>query len=218
MRTAQQSGTPTLGVGPGNVPVYVHHSADVPLAARSIVFSKTFDNSTICGSEQAIVVEPRRRPPAAAAARAARARYFCTPDQVAALGAACVDTERRRMRAEVVGQAGARRGRARRASACREQTKILVGEPDGVGPDHPLSYEILAPVLAYYRVDDYAQAFDTCEALNRWGGVGHTVAVYANDERVVEDFATDERGADPGEHADRARARSAARSTPSGRR
>ena len=58
VRTAQLSGTPTLGVGPGNVPVYVHRSADVEHAARSIVFSKTFDHSTICGSEQAIVVEP----------------------------------------------------------------------------------------------------------------------------------------------------------------
>jgi acyl-CoA reductase-like NAD-dependent aldehyde dehydrogenase len=47
-----------LGVGPGNGPIYVHRSADVEHAARSIVFSKTFDHSTICGAEQAIVVEP----------------------------------------------------------------------------------------------------------------------------------------------------------------
>jgi len=51
------SGTPTLGVGPGNVPVFVHRSADMPLAATSIVHSKTFDNGTICASEQALVVE-----------------------------------------------------------------------------------------------------------------------------------------------------------------
>jgi acetaldehyde dehydrogenase/alcohol dehydrogenase len=38
-------------------------------------------------------------------------------------------------------------------------------------------------------VDSYAQAIATCEALNHWGGVGHTVGVYANDERVIEDFA-----------------------------
>ena len=187
VRTAQQSGTPTLGVGPGNVPVYVHHSADIPLAAHSIVFSKTFDHSTICGSEQAIVVEPdvdRLLRPLLEHAGA----VFCTPEQVSALGAACVDVERRRMRAEVVGQA-AHVVAARAGFHVPEHTKILIGEPEGVGPGHPLSYEILAPVLAYYRVADYAQAFDTCEALNRWGGVGHTVAVYANDEGVVEDFA-----------------------------
>jgi acetaldehyde dehydrogenase/alcohol dehydrogenase len=71
-----------------------------------------------------------------------------------------------------------------------DSARILIGEPEGVGPDHPLSYEILAPVLAYYTVESYPRAIETCEALNRWGGVGHTVGVYANDERVVEDFAT----------------------------
>jgi len=188
VRLAQQSGTPTLGVGPGNVPIYVHRSADVHLAARSIVFSKTFDNSTICGSEQAVVVEPdvdhQLRPLLEKAGA-----VFCTPGQMEALGAVCIDAERKRMRAEIVGQS-ARFIAERAGFPVPERTKILIGEPDGVGPDYPLSYEILAPVLAYYRVESYAQAIETCEALNRWGGVGHTVGVYANDERVVEDFAT----------------------------
>jgi acetaldehyde dehydrogenase / alcohol dehydrogenase len=187
VRLAQESGTPTLGVGPGNVPVYVHASADLPLAARSIIFSKTFDNSTICGSEQAIVVEPdvdREFRPLLEQGGAA----FCSASEMRALGAACVDRERKRMRPEIVGQPAAAIA-ARAGFGVPDGTRILIGEPGGVGPDHPLSYEILAPVLAYYRVDSYAQAIDTCQALNHWGGVGHTVGVYANDERVVQDFA-----------------------------
>jgi len=113
---------------------------------------------------------------------------FCTAEQMRALGAACVDLERQRMRAEVVGQS-ARTIAARAGFSVPDTTRILVGEPDGVGPDHALSYEILAPVLAYYRVAGYQEALDTCDALNHWGGVGHTVGVYANDEQVVEDFA-----------------------------
>lgn len=187
VRAAQQSGTPTLGVGPGNVPIYVHRSADVEHAARSIVFSKTFDHSTICGAEQAIVVEPdvdRQLRPLLENAGA----VFCTPEQTRALGAACVDLERRRMKAEIVGRS-ARFIAERAGFTVPERTRILIGEPEGVGPDHPLSYEILAPVLAYYTVGSYAKAIETCEALNHWGGVGHTVGVYANDESVVEDFA-----------------------------
>jgi acetaldehyde dehydrogenase / alcohol dehydrogenase len=184
---AQKSGTPTLGVGPGNVPVYVHGSADIALAARSIVFSKTFDNSTICGSEQAIVVEPD----VDAALRPLleqHGAYFCTAEQVRALGPLCIDTERRRMKADVVGQPAAYlAGRA--GFTVPAGTKILVGEIDGVGPDYPLSYEILAPVLAYYRVRNFGEAFDLCAAINRWGGIGHTVSLYANDDRVVEGFA-----------------------------
>ena len=187
VRLAQMSGTPTLGVGPGNVPVYIHRSADLPMAARAIVFSKTFDNSTICGSEQALVVEPDvdalLRP-----LLEHRGAYFCTPEQVQALGLACVDTERRRMRAEIVGQPAT--FIAERAGfSVPAGTRILVGEVDCVGPDCPLSYEILAPVLAYYRVSDYDKAFEMCAAINRWGGIGHTVSLYANDDSVVESFA-----------------------------
>ena len=42
--------------GPGNVQVYVGYSADLPFAVDSILSSKTFDNGTVCASEQAIVV------------------------------------------------------------------------------------------------------------------------------------------------------------------
>ena len=188
VRAAQESGTPTLGVGPGNVPVYVHASADIPMAARYIVFSKTFDNSTVCGSEQAMVVEPpveRQLRPLLEKAGA----FFCTPAQMRALGGVCVDVERKRMRAEVVGQPAAKVAKLAGFNVPAE-TRILVAEPDGIGAEHPLSYEILAPVLALYRVESYTQAIATCEALNHWGGVGHTVGVYANDERVIEDFET----------------------------
>jgi acetaldehyde dehydrogenase/alcohol dehydrogenase len=187
VKAAQESGTPTLGVGPGNVPVYVHRSADVPLAARSIVFSKTFDNSTVCGSEQAVVVEPDVEQVLRPLLQATGA-FFCTREQMHALGRVCVDPERKRMRAEVVGQP-ARKIASLAGFEAPPTAKILVAEPDGIGPDHPLSYEILAPVLAYYRVENYDRAIATCEALNQWGGVGHTVGVYANDERVVQDFA-----------------------------
>jgi acetaldehyde dehydrogenase (acetylating) len=54
---AYSSGKPAFGVGPGNVPAYVDRSADVAYAARCLVESQTFDNGTICSSEQAIVCD-----------------------------------------------------------------------------------------------------------------------------------------------------------------
>ena len=187
VRRAQASGTPTLGVGPGNVPVYVHASADLPFAARNIVHSKTFDNGTVCASEQALVVEPEvdreLRP-----LLQARGAYFCTRDEMRALGPVCYDAERRTMRADVVGRPAA--WIAERAGfRVPEAVRLLIAEPDGIGTEHPLSHEILAPVLACYRVGSYAAALETCAALNHLGGVGHTVGLYANDEQVVADFA-----------------------------
>ncbi len=183
---AEASGTPTLGVGPGNVPVYVHSSADFEGAARSIAHSKTFDNGTLCASEQALIVER----PIAARLRPlleARGSYFCTRDQMLALGPACWDAEQQRMRADVVGQPAAMIA-ARAGFSVPAKTRLLVAEPDGIGSDHPLSHEILAPVLALYIRDDYQQALQACEAVTRRGGIGHTVGVYANDERVIADF------------------------------
>jgi len=57
VKAAHSVGKPAYGVGPGNVPVYVDRSADLEKAARYIVSSKSFDYSTICSSEQAVVAD-----------------------------------------------------------------------------------------------------------------------------------------------------------------
>lgn len=184
---AQRSGTPTLGVGPGNVPVYIHASADLPFAARMIVHSKTFDNGTVCASEQALVVEPdvdrALRP-----LLAARGARFCSAEEARALGTVCFDDAARTMRSDVVGQPAPEIAR-RAGFEVPEGTRLLIAEPGGTGSDHPLSHEILAPVLAYYVVPDYAAALATCREITRLGGIGHTAGVYCNDEKVVADFA-----------------------------
>jgi acetaldehyde dehydrogenase / alcohol dehydrogenase len=192
VRRAQRSGTPTLGAGPGNVPVYVHRSADLGEAARLIAHSKTFDNGTVCASEQALVVEPD----VDAAIRpllAGRGAHFCSAAQTAALGPVCYDDTTRTMRAEVVGRPAADIA-ARAGFTVPPGTRLLVAEPGGIGAGHPLSHEILAPVLAYYPVPDYEAALAACRAITRLGGVGHTVSVHAEDEAVVSDFAAMDAG------------------------
>ncbi len=187
VRRAQLSGTPTLGVGPGNVPVFIHQSADLPFAAKMIVHSKTFDNGTVCASEQAVVVEPevdfRLRP-----LFVEHGAYFCTREEMLRLGAICYDAANGNMRPDIVGQQ-AEQIAARAGIEVPPRTRLLIAEPDGVGREHPLSYEILAPVLAWYRVPDYAEALAVCRAITRLGGIGHTLGLYANDESVVTDFA-----------------------------
>ena len=184
---AQHSGTPTLGVGPGNVPVFVHDTADLALAAKSIVHSKTFDNGTVCASEQALVVErhigDRLRP-----LLEEHGAYFCTHGQTVALGPVCFDMDNMHMKPDAVGKPAP--VLAERAGFTVPQgTRLLIAELDGVGPEHPLSHEILMPVLSYYRCGSYAEALEICRAVNHRGGIGHTVGVHANAERVVADFA-----------------------------
>ncbi|MDX6524316.1 MAG: hypothetical protein QOI17_1829 [Gaiellales bacterium] len=47
VRAAYRSGNPAIGVGPGNVPALVDHTADLALAAERLVDSKAFDNSIL---------------------------------------------------------------------------------------------------------------------------------------------------------------------------
>ena len=187
VKLAQHSGTPTLGVGPGNVPVYVHATADLPLAARSIVHSKTFDNGTVCASEQAVVVE-RDVAEQLQPLLEERGAYFCTRDQAVAIGPVCFDMHNMRMRPEAVGQPAATLAE-RAGFGVPKGTRLLIAEPEGVGPEHPLSHELLMPVLSYYRCDSYDEALRVCRSVSHRGGIGHTVGVYANDQRVIDDFA-----------------------------
>lgn len=64
-------------------------------------------------------------------------------------------------------------------------TRLLIAESAGVGRDFPLSNEILAPVLALHLVASEEQALETCRAVLRYGGEGHTAGIYARDEAVI---------------------------------
>src|SRR5436853_1210477 len=57
VRAAYSSGKPAFGVGPGNVPVCIERTADVPKAVQDILTGTCFDNGTICASEQSVVVD-----------------------------------------------------------------------------------------------------------------------------------------------------------------
>ena len=47
VKAAYSSGKPAIGVGAGNGPAYIHHSADVPHALACIARSKSFDYGTV---------------------------------------------------------------------------------------------------------------------------------------------------------------------------
>ncbi len=57
VKAAYSAGKPAIGVGAGNVPAYVHHSADLRRAVNDLVLSKSFDNGMICASEQAVILD-----------------------------------------------------------------------------------------------------------------------------------------------------------------
>jgi acetaldehyde dehydrogenase/alcohol dehydrogenase len=187
VKWAQRSGNPVIGSGPGNVPVYIHPDADLELAARSVVHSKTFDNGTVCASEQSLIVtgeiDEQMR-----GFLEARGSYFCKPAEVQALEQVAFDKERRGMAVGVVGRPAADIAQMAGFSV-PDGTRLLVAGQTSVGRDDPLSHEILAPILAYYVVDSVEEAMQLAADVSHRGGEGHSLSVWTEDRALVVEFA-----------------------------
>lgn len=183
VRAAYSCGKPTLAVGAGNVPVYIHRSVrDVGEAALMVVTSKSFDNGTACVAEQSVVLDA---PIADAAMRAFVEHGTLLLDPAAQERLArVIFTDRGELRPDAVGQSAvelARRIGITAPPAC----KVLAAELAGVGRDVPLSAEILGPVLSIYRSPTVDAAFDLCGQILAFGGEGHTLGLHTEDDEVI---------------------------------
>jgi acetaldehyde dehydrogenase/alcohol dehydrogenase len=187
VRKAHTSGTPVIGVGPGNVPVYIGATADIPFAVRSIIESKTFDNGSVCASEQSLVT---KRDVAKAVIREFERQkaYFLTPEEIEKVSRIAFDKERGSMTAAVVGQS-VERIAAMAGIQVPPGTVLLMARLSAVGPDHPLSAEILAPILAFYIEREFDDAIRRCSEITNYGGIGHTAVIYSNTDERVEYFS-----------------------------
>jgi acetaldehyde dehydrogenase (acetylating) len=67
-------------------------------------------------------------------------------------------------------------------------TRVLIAPLQGVGREHPLSIEKLCPVLSYYVVKDWREGCERCKEILRYGGMGHTMSIHSQDERIVLEF------------------------------
>jgi acetaldehyde dehydrogenase (acetylating) len=186
VRAAYSSGKPAFGVGPGNVPVFIDRSADVKKAVADVVFGKTFDNGTICSSEQAIVAEEAIREQVTEELKRNGA-YFLSEDEVQRLSRDMVNLEQHTINPKFVGKS-AKRVAELGGFKVPDGTRLLVAPLKGVGREHPLSAEKLSPVLALYFTRDRSAGFDTCLALLRFGGLGHTCVIHGRDDAVVREY------------------------------
>lgn len=185
VKAAYSSGTPAYGVGPGNVPAFIERTANIPDAVDKILKSKTFDNGTICASEQAIVTE-------AVIADRVRAEvikkggYFVAGADLEALEKTIIQPGGG-VNPKVVGQtpktiaelAGIR---------IPEGTRVICAELTGVGKGYPLSAEKLCPVLSFYVVNDWETGCKRCIELLNYGGLGHTMVIHSYNNDIIREF------------------------------
>jgi acetaldehyde dehydrogenase (acetylating) len=173
-------------VGPGNVPVYIHSSADVKKAARDVIAGKTFDYGTLCSSEQSIVCDEAIRDQVIAEVKASGGYFLSDAEAVAV--ARVVVTPQRLANPEIVGKPAPYIAE-KAGIKVPPETRALVAPLSGVGRDHPLSIEKLSPVLAFYVVKDWREGAERCLQLLRFGGTGHTMGIHSRDDAVIREIA-----------------------------
>ncbi len=189
VQAAYRSGNPAIGVGPGNVPVYIGQSADISFAAEQIILSKTFDFGTVCASEQSLVLK-QSLAPALIAEFKKRKAYFLTEAEKKRLEEVAFNKIQKAMSIDVIGQP-AHKIAAMAGIEVPEDTTVLIAHYANheVGIKYPLSLEILAPILAMYVVDDFIEAINMCKKIVSYGGMGHTISIFSTEEDKIMYFA-----------------------------
>ena len=186
VKAAYSSGKPAIGVGAGNGPAYIHHTADVKQAISHILRSKTFDNGTVCASEQSIIVEKTMED---AVLREAQAQgfYLMNADEAGRL-AKLLFKPNGSLSPDVVGKTAQHLARMA-GFTVPEGTKVLLAREQEAGPSVPYSMEKLCPVLAFYVMDSEDAVLNKVIEVLTHEGSGHTFAMHAEDETVIRKFA-----------------------------
>ncbi len=186
VRAAYSSGKPAIGVGAGNGPAYIHHSADIGHALDRILRSKSFDCGTVCASEQSIIVEKDMAERVINEGKR-RGFYFMDTAEAGKL-AKLLFRPNGTLNPEIVGKPAGRLAEMAGFSVPPD-TKILVAREQEAGPSRPYSMEKLCPVLAYFIMDSEDAVLEKAIEVLRHEGSGHTFAMHCNEEAVVRKFA-----------------------------
>ena len=186
VKAAYSSGKPAIGVGAGNGPVYIHHSADVEKALSCILRSKTFDYGTVCASEQSIIVEAPMEQQVKE--RASQMGFYFMDKEEAGKLAKLLFKPNGTLNPEIVGKPATYLAEMA-GFAVPPSTKVLVAREQEAGPTRPYSMEKLCPVLAFFVMESEDAVLAKAIEVLIHEGSGHTFAMHAEDEAVIRKFA-----------------------------
>ena len=186
VRAAYSSGKPAIGVGAGNGPAYIHHSADVAQAISCIARSKTFDYGTVCASEQSIIVEKTMEEQVRSEGK--RQGFYFMDTREAGLLAGLLFRPDGSLNPDIVGKSAEKLAEMAGFSVPMG-TKVLVAREQEAGPTRPYSMEKLCPVLAFFVMDSEDAVLRKAIEVLKHEGSGHTFSIHATDKKVIRKFA-----------------------------
>jgi len=187
VKAAYESGSPSYGVGPGNVPVVIHETADVDDAAQRIVIGKAYDNGLICASEQAVIA-PRSRITEVKQAFANNGVFLINDPESRQklLDLMWVDDH---LNPDVVGQSAIDLAAMAGIELPHDQIKVLMVEESLISPSAVFSREKMSPVLALYQYNSFDEALELASGILENGGLGHTAGIHVKDDAIATLFA-----------------------------
>lgn len=185
VKAAYSSGTPAIGVGPGNGPAFIDKSANVSLAVKRILDSKTFDNGVICASEQSIVVESSMKETVINELKKQGA-YFLNEEESQKLGNFILRANGT-MNPQIVGKSVEALASMAKLNVPKG-ARVLISEQTTVGKNNPYSREKLTPILAFYTVESVEDGIKLCTEILMNEGKGHTLVIHSEDENIVREF------------------------------
>lgn len=189
VKSAYSCGKPALGVGPGNVPCYIHKDAKLKTSVNDLVMSKSFDNGMICASEQAVIVDKEISKDFEILMKEAGC-YFVNEEEKQMLQnyMFTLKDDGYDLNSEVVGKDPC--DIADKAGFLIPlETKVIVVREQGVGKDYPFSKEKLSPILTYYIVNNEDEGVELSEKLVEFGGLGHSAVIHTENEDTINHFS-----------------------------
>ncbi|MDO4552313.1 MAG: aldehyde dehydrogenase family protein [Bacillota bacterium] len=181
VRAAYSSGTPTIGVGTGNVVSIIDETADLEQAADLIIASKTFDHATSCSTENNLVIVDAVYDKFMEI-MVAKGCYLVkedSPEKEKMLKALWPNTPNDHvLNRHIVAQSAAKIAEIAGINAPKDVKLILVEENGGYGNEYPLTGEKLSPVSGVRRVKDFDAAFKALENILDYQGLGHSCGIH----------------------------------------
>ncbi len=188
VKAAYSSGHPALGVGPGGVPIFVEKSADLEVATDSVIMSKTFDNGTICSSDQSVIFDDKATAEKALKLFEQKGAYMATEEEKAKLEKVMFDKERGVPSMAIVGKSPQEIGKLAGINIPADRKMIMVPLSTTGGEDW-MSHEKLSPVLGWYVAPSTDEAIKAASSQLEFGGAGHSAGIFTRDEKVAQKFA-----------------------------
>jgi acyl-CoA reductase-like NAD-dependent aldehyde dehydrogenase len=187
VKAAYSSGTPAIGVGSGNAPVWICADADLAAAAQMVVQSKAFDNGVICGSENNLVVEASVRAAFVEQLEACGGRLL-TPQEKESCAQTIFDFDNHTVQRAFVGKSA--QFIAQQAGLPYDGTlRLLVIPAAAEEMSGPYGHEKLAPVLSLFTAHGEAEGLEMCRAILAQEGSGHTAVVHTRSQALAEQFS-----------------------------